>query len=222
MATNITEFSNRVAPEIQGYPIALINLKVVDAIIQFSKDTHIFIYNFDYAITANDVDTSDNDSVTLDLSSISGNPYQNKRPLDISEFRIDAAPFKVERERLSTHLTYLDNIRFSSVRYFDFPSHTEIKICPLEEVAATLFLEVIFVPVKGITTIDDEIFEDHNQAIEAYTKYLIMDQKNKPWSNHAQALTEWEKYSEQMGRAKIDEVQKRTKRSLMVQPKYVF
>lgn len=222
MATNITEFSYRIAPEVQGCPLALINLKVVDAIIQFSRDTYVFKYSFEYSILSTDVDTADNDAVTMDLSTISGNPYQNKRPLDLIQFRIDGAPFKIEHADFSTDLAYLDNIRYSSKRYFNFPSSTEIKMFPLPEADATLYLELVFVPIKGITSIEDEIFEDHNEAVEALAKYNLMDQKNKPWSNHQQALTEWDKYAEKMGRAKIDEFQGRVGKSTMIQPKYVF
>ncbi|MHC4417203.1 MAG: hypothetical protein ACYSU6_01310 [Planctomycetota bacterium] len=222
MATNITEFSYRVAPEVQGCPLALINLKVVDAIIQFCKDTYVLKYAFEYAILSTDVDTSDNDAVTLDLSTISGAPYTNKRPHDIIEFRIDTAPFKVQHAEMSTDITNLDNIRYSSQRFFNFPSSTTIKIFPLEAQDQTLYLEIAFKPVKGITTIDDFMFEDHNEPIEALAKYDLLDQKNKPWSNHKQALEEWDKYAEKMGRAKIDVVQGRTQKSTMIQSKYIF
>ncbi len=222
MSTNITEFSYRVAPEVQGCPLALINLKVIDAIIQFCKDTHVLKYGFEYDILSTDVDTADNNAVILDLSTITGDPYANKRPHSIIEFRIDTAPFKVQHAEMSTNITNIDNIRYSSQRFFNFPSSTTIKIFPLEAQAATLYLEVAFKPIKGITSIEDFMFEDHNEPIEALTKYTLLDQKKKPWSNHKQALEEWDKYAEKMGLAKIDVIQGHTQKSTMIQSKYIF
>lgn len=222
MATNITEFSNRCAPDLPGCPIALINQKVVDALVQFAKDTHRFEYEFEYEVEDTDVDSTDNYSATLDLSTITGDPFANKRPIAVNEFRIDTAKFKVEYRDLATNLTNLDIYRYGSVRYFSFPSDTEIKICPLEEEDQTLFLKVAFQPLLTITSIDDFIFSDYHEAIEAYAKYVLMDQKNKPWSNHQQAIQEWDKYAEKMGMAKVDIIQKRSKRSLMIQPTYIF
>ena len=222
MSTNITEFSYRVAPEVQGCPLALINLKVVDAIIQFCKDTHVLKYGFEYAILSTDVDTADNDAVTLDLSTISGDPYANKRPHSVIEVRIDAAPVNVQHAEMSTDITNLDNIRHSSQRFFNFPSSTTVKIFPLEEQDATLYLKVAFKPVKGITSIDEFMFEDYNEAIEALAKHTLLDQIKKPWSNPQQALKEWGKYTEKMGEAKIDVILGHTQKSITVQSKYIF
>ena len=223
MATDISVFSDRCTSSLTSCPGPLIDQAVVDAIIQFFKDTYIFKRNFEVAITSGDVDTADNNAVTIDLSLISGNPYANKRPLDIvSPFRIDNAPFKIEKAEMDTQITNLDHIRYGTKRFFNFPSTTEIKIFPLEVQDADIFLEVVFAPIITITDIDDFIFNEHHKAIEAHTKYELMRQKNKPWTDQQESVVQWGIYSKEMGEARIRVEQQYTQRSTMVQSKYIF
>ncbi len=222
MATDISEFSDRCAAYLPKCPGPTIDQAVVNAIVQFFKDTYIYKKGFEVAITANDVDTSDNNAVTVNLASVPGEPYQNKRPLDIVWFRIDNAPFTVVRRDMDTDVDNLDHIRYGSKRFFNFPSTTTIKLYPLEEQAANLFLEVIFAPLITITDIDDFIYNEHREAIEAHAKYELMRQKDKAWTDIRESTIQWGIYSKQMGEAKIRVEQEYTQRSTMIQSKYIF
>jgi hypothetical protein len=219
---DIKDFSDRCQSELIKCPGQLIDQAVVDAIIRFCQDTYVFKYGFEASILSTDVDTSDNNAVTVDLSSVSGDPYADKRPLDLIEFRIDNAPFKVERRDMSTDITNIDHIRYGSKRFFNFPSTTEIKLYPLEEEAADLFIEAAFVPVLGITTIDDVIYDEHHEAVEARAKSVLMGQKDKPWSNMKESIMQGGIYSREMARARIRVEQQYTQRSTVIQSKYIF
>jgi len=222
MATNITDFSNRCRGELPGCPMSVINQAVVDAIIQFCEDTHRFRFGFEYDILSTDVDETDNNAVTIDLSTVSGNPYSSMRPYSFDLFKIDGATFPTERYELSTDITDLSNIRYGSMRYFSFPSQTTVKIWPLEVQDATLYIALIFKPIIGISTIDDFIFYDYHEAIEALAKYNLMRQKGKKWSDIKQSMTELGEYNEKVGLARIGINLGKTNRSQVVESKYLF
>ena len=92
----------------------------------------------------------------------------------------------------------------------------------MEEQDATLYLQLAFKPIIGISTIDDFLFEDHHEAIEAYAKWVLMSQSGKKWSNLKQALYEGDRYTEKTGMARIEITQGKTQKSITMRPKYSF
>ena len=178
-----------------GCPPPAVDKAIVDSIIQFCKDTHYFKKTFEEEVEAADIDAADNDAVTIDLSA-----FTDLRAEDFLTLKIDNAtyyPYHLDMEPVDEIWDYVE----SNVKYFNYPDITHVKLYPVQ--TCTIFLQMTFLPIDTITTIDDRIYHDHRQAIQDHARFLLMSQKGKTWSNGDHAIFHSNEYQRHMGRAKI-------------------
>ena len=58
-----------------------------------------------------------------------------------------------------------------------------------------------------MTTVDDIVYNDHRQAVEAYAKWLLMRQPKKQWTDLVLADYHLSEYSRKMEEGKIEILQ---------------
>jgi hypothetical protein len=202
MATAISSFTRHILPDVPGCPSFVIEEKVVEALQQFCKDTKILnkgieVEDIDYST----VDSTDNDSIDVDLSSY----VTGIAPVSISEFQIDGAPYDLEKMELVNDNSNLENILKDGVKFFTIPDEDTITIFPFTDQAVNfdIYLRIVFKPKDGITTIDDFFYDDYREAICAHAKSEIQRMKDKAWTNLDHATINAKTYSAKMGEAKI-------------------
>jgi len=135
MATTIATFRGGVLAAIPRCPPPIVDQAVVDAIIELCKDASIFEKSFEHWLDAeNDVDSTDNDSITITLTDYVGTSY---RPHMVKELKIDGEGWYVAHKELETNVDDLTYYEISGTKFYNFPSSTEMKLFPIDDDATT-------------------------------------------------------------------------------------
>lgn len=200
MATNITEFSKRVQPDVPGCPKLVVDNAVIDALIQFCKDTHYLEKSFEHDVVAADIVDLDNDSVNVLLTTYVGATI---RPILLTEFRIDGTKWEAQKINLLNDQDDIAEIAIQGTKFFTYPDRTHIKFYDIEAVDQRFYIKQVYVPLTTITTIDDDIYDDHHETVEAWAKWKLMSMPKKDWSDPANAAVNLGLYNDGMASAKI-------------------
>lgn len=206
MATQISQFRNRVVVEVPGCPLPRIDLAVVDAIRMMCEDTYAYYKSFeDEAIDYTTIDSSDNDAITIDLSTY----ISSVDPVAPLKFQIDGGDWELRRYSLENDNSNLTNIQLEGIKFYNFPSLTTMKIFPLTELQANfdVFLKLAVKPTRDVTSIEDMFIDDDDwfKGINHCAAYLLQEMPGRAWSNPQQSVYNKSRYNHYVGRVKIDE-----------------
>jgi len=203
MATNISQFRRGVLSHVIGCPIPAVDAAVVGAVIQLCKDIALFQNTFEHSVDASaDVDTSDNDSIEIDLSDYVSDTL---RPHIIKELQIDSVPFSISYLDLDNDVDDISTYEIVNTKFFNYPDVGTLKLFPMDTTDDVLvYLKIIWIPLRTMETVDDRIYNDYNQAVEAYAKWFLLSQPRKTWTDIALADYNLSIYSRKMEEAKID------------------
>jgi len=212
MATNLTEISRRVAPDVMGCPNVLVDEAVLRTIIKFCEETHILEKAFEHDVLSTDIVAADNDSVNVNLATY----ITDGRPILLTEFRIDGAKWDAQEIKLLNDQDDLDEISISGTKFFTWPDTTHIKFYGIEAEDQRFFIKQIYVPLDTATTIDDDIYYRFRDTIEAGARATLMDMPKKDWTDPVTAGRNWSKYNDGVAMAKIKKDKGMTRRSTSV------
>jgi hypothetical protein len=221
MATNITEFSNRVQVDVIGCPSVVVDNAVIDGIIRFSEDTHIIEQGFEHDVVAADIDDTDNDSVNVDIVN-DGGVSATLRPVSVTEFRIDGKIWGVAYIELLNDLDDLSEIEISDRKLFTYPDRTHIKFYGIDAEDQRFYIKQAYAPITSITTIDDYIYDRYHDYIEAWAKWYLQKMPKKDWSSPNDALYNRGIYKNGVAFAKSDKVKGFNKGSTQVKSRKWF
>jgi hypothetical protein len=130
---DISAFRGGVLPAVIGCPPFVVDQAVVDAIVQLCKDASIFEKSFEHWIDAeNDVDSTDNDSITITLTDYVTATY---RPHTIKELQIDGSGWNVFHKELSNNVDDLSLYQIDDTKFYNFPSTSTMKLFPIDDTA---------------------------------------------------------------------------------------
>ncbi len=204
-----------------GCPRHIVTNAIVDSVIQVSKDAILFKKAFEHEVDADvDVDETDNDSITIDLSDYVS---ETLRPYNVLELKIDGTPWDTSEFYLESDVDDIGLYEIQGTKFFNFPDTGSIKFFPFDTTDdVTLFLNMSWLPLRTMTTVDDSIYDDHRQAVEAYSKYLLMRQPNKAWTNLRLAEFHMDIYRSEMGEGKIRQMMGKTFGSMRVKAMRFF
>lgn len=217
MATNITEFAKGVQPDVIGCPRFLVNQEVVNGIIHLCKDAHVVERGFELSIVTADVDTADNNAVTIDFATIVTAQLLNWIPHEITEFRIDGALWETSYLEILNDFDDFSDIEVLDTKFFNFPTTTTMKMFSIDAKDQSFYMKLSFFPATSITTIDDRLYTEWHEAVEAWAKWKLQTMKNRAWSDPDEAANNMAIYSSFMGEAKIRKNKGFTKGSLRPQ-----
>lgn len=199
---NISAFRKEIQGDVPGCPPFLIDREVVKTIIRFCRKTNRLQEGFSVSVLSTDVDTTDNDSVEVDLSAISC--MTDRIPIRVAHFVVDGTPYPAQEMKISTDLTYLESIVNTSIRYFTFPDSSTLKLFPFTAKAMEFFIRLAVQPSRTITSIDDVIYDEYLDAIEEGTKWRLFKMPGKVWSNKDDARECKREFLRLCEEAKID------------------
>jgi hypothetical protein len=185
---SISSFSDRITRIVPSCITSFIDDAVVDTIIDFCKKTEFFRITVDNPEYTEGVNDYQNDEVRIGIS-IDG----SKRPYSLLALAVGSEKYsKAEGSLvyLRTHgdIANRDQLWDSDKKYYNFPDQSHVAIFPVEtsEMAETptyFNLDIVMIPVDGITEIDEEIYENHRDVIEAGAIARLLMQPSKPWSD---------------------------------------
>ncbi len=179
MATNISEMSRRIAPDLIGCPRVLIDAAVVDAIIKFCEDTHVMEKSFEHDVVTADVDTADNNSVNVNIASY----LTTVRPILLTEFKIDGGAWGASFIDLANVQDDISEISVQGAKLYTYPDRTHIKFYDIDAQDQRFYIKQVYVPLSTITTVDDDFFDRYHKAIEAGAKAELLDMPKKDWTD---------------------------------------
>lgn len=205
MATAISVFRNRVLVEVPGCPVPRVDMAVVDALRQFCKDTYAYTKDFEVEdIAYGTVDSTDNDSLTIDLSAY----FSSLDPIAPLKLQVDGGDWDLRELTLVNDNSNLTQIELQGVKFFNFPSLTTIKIFPFtdQSVNFDVYLKLAVKPNRSVTSVDDDFYnkDDWFAAVCSYAAAILQKMPKRAWTNYEQAELNFDLYRGFMGAAKID------------------
>jgi hypothetical protein len=212
VATNLTEISRRVAPDVMGCPNVLVDEAVLRTLVKFCEETQILEKAFEHDVLATDVVAADNDSVSVNLATY----LTDGRPILLTEFRIDGVAWDAQEIKLLNDQDDLDEIAISGTKFFTWPDTTHIKFYGIEAEAQRFYIKQIFVPLDTATTVDDDIYYRYRDAIAAGARALLMFMPKKDWTDPVMATRYLADYNDGVAGAKIKQSHGMTRRSQSV------
>ena len=212
MATNISEISRRVAPDVMGCPNVLIDEAVLRTLIKFCEETHVLEKAFEHDVVSTDIVAADNDSVNVNIASY----ITDGRPILLTQFKIDGVDWDAQEIKLLNDQDDLDEISVSGTKFFTWPDTTHIKFYGIEAEDQRFYIKQIYVPLDTATTIDDDIYYRFRDTIEAGARATLMDMPKKDWTDPVTAGRNWSKYNDGVAMAKIKKDKGMTRRSSSV------
>jgi hypothetical protein len=183
MTTAITEFSKRVQPHVIGCPKQIVDAAVVDAIIRFCEDTHVMEKAFEHDVVTADIVVADNDSVSVNIATY----LTNVRPIVVTEFKIDGAPWGTAYVELLNVQDDISEISVQRAKLFTYPDVTHIKFYDIEAVDQRFYIKQVYAPTISITTIDDLFYARYHKAIEGGALWELMSMPKKDWFDRERA-----------------------------------
>lgn len=212
MATNLSEISRRVAPDVMGCPRVLIDEAVLRTIIKFCEETHILEKAFEHDVLSTDIVAADNDSVSVNLATY----ITDGRPILLTEFKIDGAAWDAQEIKLLNDQDDLDEISISGSKFFTWPDTTHIKFYGIEAEDQVFYIKQVFVPLDTATTIDDDLYYRFRETFEAGARARLMFMPRKDWTDPATAGKYLSEYNDGVALAKIKKDHGMTRRSTSV------
>jgi hypothetical protein len=221
MATQISQFRNRVLVEVPGCPIPRIDLAIVNSIRKMCKDSYAHTKSFeDEDIDYTTIDATDNDSITINLATY----FTGVDPVAPLKFQIDGGDWDLRELILENDNSNLDQIAIQGVKFFNFPSLTTMKLFPFTDQGANfdVFLKLAVKPTRGETSVEDKFYNDDDwfEGIIHCAAYRLQAMPNRPWSNGNNVSYNRSMYNHYMGRVKIDLAHGGTAGSLAVEGGY--
>jgi len=218
MATNITEFSKRVQPDVIGCPKQVVDNAVIDAIIKFCEDTHVMEKAFEHDVVTADIIAADNDSVNVNMETyLAVAPAtMTVRALVVTEFRIDGSLWETSYIDLENAMGDIADISVVGTKFFTYPDMTHIKFYDITAQDQRFYIKQAYAPLPSITTVDDDFYYRWHKGIEAQAKWELMSMPKKDWSNAALAIYNLNQYNGWVASAKIKKDQGYTKGSMRV------
>jgi len=184
MATEITEFNKGVQPHVIGCPMQMVNNAVIQTIIKFCEETHVWEKAFEHDFDSSDVDTTDNNSVNVNIESY----LEDVRPLLVTEFKIDGATWNTAFIEIENVQDDISEIEVTGAKLFTYPDVTHIKFYGIEEEDDQRFyIKQAYAPIPTITTIDDLFYYRHHEAIKSGALGTLMAMPRKDWSDPVSA-----------------------------------
>ena len=183
MSTAITEFSKRVQPQVIGCPRQMVDAAVVDSIIRFCEETHVWEKSFEHDVVSTDIDDTDNDSVNVDISDY----IEDVRPIVLTEFKIDGASWGAAFVELLNVQDDISEISVQGSKLFTYPDLTHIKFYDITAEDQRFYIKQAYAPLRTITTVEDSFYYQHHRAIEGGALEELLDMPGKDWSDPARA-----------------------------------
>lgn len=218
MATNISEISRRVAPDVMGCPNVLIDEAVLRTLIKFCEETHVLEKAFEHDVLSTDIVAADNDSVNVNLATY----ITDGRPILLTEFRIDGAKWDAQEIKLLNDQDDLDEISISGTKFFTWPDTTHIKFYGIEAEDQRFYIKQIFVPLDTATTMDDDLYYRFRDTIAAGARARLMSMPRKDWTDLITAAKNLSEYNDGVAMARIKKDHGMTRRSQSVKSMRFF
>ena len=211
MATS-EDFLSRILPECAGCSNFIAEQALHDTILDFCSTTKIITKAFSETILSTDIDSSENDSVDIDVSEAG----DDLRPVTVCAMEDGTTSFIMEYKEATNDIALSD--LGTEYKYFFFPEPNIIRIFPVSS-ACTMYLEVAFKPTQDADVYPDILHEDWVDAIAYGTKERLMRMQNNAWTNLDMSIYYRKLYRTEISLAKSKMRKKYTNRSSTIQYK---
>jgi hypothetical protein len=168
MSTPLSTLINEVMPELPGCPYPLIERKVKEALQDFCERT--WLVNRSVVATT---------SYTLDTASAMANFV----PCGVMRLRIDDVEYEARRVEVVGDDDEMTDIEEAGVKFWYPDSDGTITFMPFEVAPTTLRARVAFKPTMSIAAVEDLLYQEWHETINAGVKSRLMLMPGKKWSN---------------------------------------
>jgi len=223
MATeNIDSWETEISIDVQGYTFPAMQKAVRDAAITFCEKTHLWTDDLDrITVVAN---TPDYD---LSLSMPAAIPHGEIIGIDDVKYKQDGMADKqfvtldpISENQMDLHDSGSWKWRTSSTpaKYYADKTHTilYLKNTPTLGSANGLLVRAILRPAKDATVLEQFLYAQHYKAIADGAKGFLLGQSAQPWFNAQLAVMFGGAFSMAISEAKIQKVDRGTKRKMSV------
>jgi len=207
---NISEFTKRVMPDVQGCPQVMAEQAVLDTLSDFCAQTWVLTRGL--GVTISTVDSTLNDQTNIDLGDAVPSGF---RPVGIKLFSIDGVEWPIDRMYVVNHVDVIASELAKKFYYFE--NNQSLVVFPVA--VGSAYIEVAIAPNPDATTIDDHIYNFWIDPVVCGAKSRLLRMPGKTWTNGEGALIFDRVYSRGVVQARRQANKSFTKTSLSVTPR---
>lgn len=218
MATDLTDWSPDILPDIPTVPIVAIISAVRDAAVEFCEKTHL--WKVDLTRISVVADTQDY-TLTPPASSalvIVDNVKYKQNGQDDDQF-VTLDPISKEQQNLFQSGNWIFATAPTPSQYWVDNVDKDLHLIPIPEDASTsgLLVHVVLKPSATCTTVPDFLYDDHRKAIASGALSNLYAKKGMSWYDPKEAQVYGAMFANDCNNAAIKRITGATKRPLRVQ-----
>ena len=179
----VEDFISRITPDVTGCDSETVINAVTDTIISFCKDVCVFQYKFASTVLDSSIITTGG----IHYLDFSVSSLTDKIPYKVNYIKLGGTTYEDKQDTINK-LCYNDLLTDSAYYdldqnslYFCFAPNNKVRIYPVSwEGSTTLEIEVVYVPTRDFTQIDDWFYEHYVDTIAHGTKALLFISGDTP------------------------------------------
>lgn len=219
MATSVSTLRKFIAPDVIPCPEPIIDREILSAIQEYCELTHALRVNFTKDISGLTATTLKLDSVDIDLST----ELASQRIVSVVRFNLDGTEWEPRELPLYEDSDIPDAVwepmKEDNVMYFKITAATTLRVYERDPGSETyLFIELATKPSDTATTIPDNLYYDHREAILQGARYRILNMSSKEWSDPEGAVKAYIQWRRGVSKAKLRRFKNYTSQPGIVNP----
>ena len=210
----ITDFVDRVSPDILGAPNKLITECIRDVIIRFCAETWVLQRGF--GATVSSINTALNNAATISLTGITD--LEEVKPIGVISLLINDYEYQMKMLKVVNHIdTIADNTTIKYF-YFDDSSSYDIIICPMT-IGDIINAVFAVTPTLDATYVDTILYDTWLEALVAGSKAKLLLMPKKSWTDPQLANLYMKEYRTGVNNARRQSRKEFTKARTSVNPR---
>jgi len=184
MPEPLSTLVDNIRPYVHGCPNFVILPEVRKAYISFCQKTRILTRDIQRGFGAEDV-YGDNDEVSVNVAGV----IPGHSPMTVHWLTVDGSPRKILHREAPVAWPGEGEAPTGAAKYYYFSHSGTVKIYPFSNATSgfSLALAVEFAPSKDVAEMDDGVFAEWHEAIEAGAMERIYKLPRREWSDRGEA-----------------------------------
>lgn len=210
----ISDFTDRVAPDVLGAPNKLITECIRDVIIRFCAESWVLQRGFGAEVSS--INTALNNSATISLIGITDD--EEIKPIGVISLLVNDQEYYMKMLKVVNHIDAVAGSKDYKYFYFDDSSSYAIILCPMvvgDEINAVFAVT----PTLTATYVDTLLYDTWLEAIVAGAKSKLLMMPKKVWTDPQLASMYLKEYKLGVNNAKRQSRKEFTKARTAVSPR---
>lgn len=179
MATDISDFEDLVAEDVDACPSSVLTSNTKRSIIEFCERSYILNVDFQHDYLDTDIDENNNNALDIDISSY----ISDVKPTSVMRLILNNIEKYAHEVNILTEVDNYTSIYSDTTIYYHFVDDVTIRLFNITVDSGNVFLKLAVKPLMSATSVADILYEDWAEEIASGAKHRLQMKPNKPYTN---------------------------------------